>query len=267
MPTLASLNMAWKLLISGFLVVLSCGFAVAHKYLDHTTEMADGKPGLTMDDITYQFYGDRTKTTLKKMVNGSMKKFFQENRDVDKLTPEDQADIKAVLDWNDSGAKEEEYWNPKDHSDKNPKLIINVMDRNGCLDCHYEGGKKPNAPMDTFVAVSKYTKGDEGMDEGRLLMLSHVHLLGMGMMFLLAGGAVAMTQFPMGLRCLIIVGGMLSVLLDIFGWWFVKYGGATYAPVVMAGGGLMAITFGASVLAAFFDLWIRKKPITPTATA
>ena len=71
-----------------FLVVLSCGFAVAHLYLDHTTEMADGKPGLTMDDITAQFHGDRTKTTLKKQVLGGMKKFFQEERDASKLTPE-----------------------------------------------------------------------------------------------------------------------------------------------------------------------------------
>src|SRR4051812_44172766 len=169
MPTLASLNMAWKLLISGFLIVLSCGFAVAHMYLDHVTEMADGKPGLSMDDITFQFYGDRTKTTLKKMVNGSMKKFFSETSEPEKLTPEEQADLNTVLAWNDSGAKEEGFWNPKNHDDKNAKLVLNVIDRHGCLGCHGPDGKKfKDAPLDTFTAVSRVTRGDEGMDVGRL---------------------------------------------------------------------------------------------------
>ena len=128
------------------------------------------------------------------------------------------------------------------------------------------GKKFKDAPLDTFAHISKFTKGDEGMDVGRLLMLSHVHLLGMGMMFLLSGAAVAMTQFSMKLRCLIIVGGLGSVLIDIFGWWSVKYGGAPFSPEVMAGGGLMAIAFGASILAAFYDMWLRKAPAT-TATS
>jgi len=261
MPPLNQLNLAWKLLISLFLVVLSSGFAVAHKYLDHTTEMADGKPGLTMDDITAQFHGDRTKTELKKQVLGGMKKFFSEDKDVSKLTPEDHADIAKVVAWNDNGAREEEFWNVKNHNDSDPKYIVNVLYNNNCLNCHGEGGKKhKDSPLDTYAAITRFTKGDEGIDEGRLLMLSHVHLLGMGMMFLLSGAAVAMTQFPMGLRCLVICGGMGSILLDIFGWWAVKYGGAPFAPLVMAGGMLMALSFGASVAAALFDLWLRRKP-------
>jgi len=261
MPPLNQLNLAWKLLISMFLVVLSLGFAIAHKYLDHTTELADGKPGLTMDDITVHFHGDRTSTTLKKQVLGGMKKFFAEERDVTKLTPEDQADIASVIAWNDAGGKEDTFWNAKNHNDADPKYIINILGRNGCLGCHGDGGKKfKDSPLDSFAGVSKFTKGDEGMDEGRLLMLSHVHLLGMGMMFLLSGAAVAMTQFPMGLRCMAICGGLGSILLDICGWWAVKYGGGSFAPLVMAGGLLMAISFGASVLAALYDIWLRKKP-------
>jgi hypothetical protein len=258
MTTLTNLNLAWKMLISMFLLVLSSGFVVAHLYLEHTTEMADGKPGLTLDDITLQFYGDRTKTQLKKVVNGSMKKFFQDEHDLKKLSKKDHDQIDAVIAWNDAGAKEEGFWNIHKHDDPDTKYIVNIF-ADKCSGCHGKDGKKyDDAPLDTFVDVSKFTRGDEGIDKGRLLMLSHVHLLGMGMMFLLCGAAVALTQFPMALRCILIVGGFSSIVLDILGWWTVKYGGTSYAPVVMLSGGLMALTFGASVVLAFYDLWIRK---------
>jgi hypothetical protein len=96
------------------------------------------------------------------------------------------------------------------------------------------------------------------MDKGRLLMLSHVHLLGMGMMFLLVGAAVALSAWPKWIRCALIVGGLSSILFDIFGWWAVKFGGGAWSPVVMFGGGLMGVCFGASVLVSLYDLWIRK---------
>jgi hypothetical protein len=90
-------------------------------------------------------------------------------------------------------------------------------------------------------------------------MLSHVHLLGMGMMFLLAGAAVALTVWPKWIRCALIVGGLSSILFDIFGWWGVKYGGSAWSPVVMVSGILMAASFGGSVFVAMYDMWMRKR--------
>jgi hypothetical protein len=110
------------------------------------------------------------------------------------------------------------------------------------------------------VGVKKYLKPDQGMDKGRLLSISHVHLLGMGMMFLLLGAFVASTSWNSKLRCLLIVAGMCSILFDIAGWWATKYGGPSFAPLVMMGGAMMAASFGGSVAACFFDLWLRKKP-------
>jgi hypothetical protein len=265
MPHLHSLDTPWKLLVTFFLIVLTCGFVVSELYVMHTTEPMDGKEGMSLDDITYMFHGDKKKTTLRKQVLGGMKKYFAEGGELKNLTQEDQADIDAVIAWNDAGATEAGYWDPeKKQDDKNPRAIINILYNNSCLDCHAPDatmkGNKRNSPLDTFEGISKFTKPDPGMDEGRLLMLSHVHLLGMGMMFLLAGAAVASTLWPAKLRSALIVGGMLSILVDIFGWWGVKYGGAAWSPVVMAGGMLMAVCFGASVFAAMYDLWLRKAP-------
>ena len=263
MPSLHTLDLPWKLLLTCFLLVLSSGFVVSELYLMHTTEMADGQAGMSLDDITYTFHGNKTMTTLRKQVLGSMKKYFSSEHNPGKLTAEEQADLDRVLAWNDRGAPEKEYWDLElKDKDKNPMAVINLLFNHGCLDCHSPDatmkGNKKNSPLDRFERISKFTKPDAGMDKGRLLMLSHVHLLGMGMMFLLAGAAVAASSWPVWLRCLLIVGGLASVPLDIFGWWGVKYGGAAYSPVVMISGILMAACFGISVLAVLIDLWIRK---------
>src|SRR5258708_4590187 len=105
--TLQTLALPWKLLITFFLIVLSAGFVVSELYLMDTTEMADGKEGMSLDDITITFHGDITKTMLKKQVNGTMKKYFAEGSDIKNITPADLEDIKKVVAWNDAGGNEE----------------------------------------------------------------------------------------------------------------------------------------------------------------
>ena len=262
---LNTLQLPWKLLITCFLIVLSSGFMVSELYLVATT-VTDRTKGISMSDITLSFHGDETKTKLKAQVLGPMKQYFSETQDVAALTPDDLKDIERVVAWNDSGALEPVYWDPKlKDKDKNPNSISRVLSNHGCFDCHSADatmkGNKKDSPLDTFAGISKFTKPDTGMSVNRLLMLSHVHLLGMGMMFLLSGAAVAATLWPTWVRCTLIVGGLSSVLIDIFGWWGVKWFGAPLAPVVMAGGMLMAACFGGSVLAAMYDLWIRPRPV------
>jgi hypothetical protein len=80
----------------------------------------------------------------------------------------------------------------------------------------------------------------------------------MGMMFLLVGAAVALSVWPLWIKSALIVGGLSSILLDIFGWWGVKYGGPAWSYVVMAAGILMAVSFFASVFVTLYDLWLRR---------
>ena len=48
MKPLGEMELPWKLLVTCFLIVLTSGFIVAELYLMHTTEMTDGKKGMTM---------------------------------------------------------------------------------------------------------------------------------------------------------------------------------------------------------------------------
>jgi len=266
MTTLREFDLPRKLLVTMFLLVLSCGFFVAHLYLHHSMASAGGEEKLmpSPSDITLHFHGDRTRTRLKTMSLGSMKRYFMEDSDRRpiELKSDEQADLDAVLAWNDSGAPESAYWDPKEKKSQ-PGQVHAILYKRGCLDCHAADATgeeaKPDSPLDTFASISRYTRGDMGMDRGRLLMLSHVHLLGMALMFLGAGAALVASSYPGWLRGALVFGGFASILLDIGGWWAVKYGGGGWAWTVVAGGVLMGASFGLTVLCVLWDLWrIRR---------
>ena len=268
MAQLHEFDLSRKLLVTMFLIVLSCGFATAHLYLDYTMAQVSAEKGKrkfvpTSGDIVKHFHGSPDQTRLKTMALGPMKRYFQADEDHKPvvLDAKEQADLDALVDWNDRGGPEGEYWNPANHKDW--RKIGLILGNNNCLDCHTRSpGRtdgKPDAPLDTYADIARFTKPDLGMDTGRLLMLSHVHLLGMALMFLGAALPLVFARWPASLRNGLIVCGFLSILLDIGGWWAVKWWGASAAWVVLAGGLLMGVTFGLSVLLALLDMWVMKR--------
>lgn len=260
---LSQLDGPFKALVTMFTIVLSCGFGVAHLYLHHTVDRADGKEDLvpTARDIALHYHGEPGTTRFRNKVLGSMKKYFSAEEDPGKLTPEEEADHAAVLDWDMRGAPEAEYWNP---ATKDYAKIGNILLNRGCFDCHAPDavgkGSKPKSPLDTYAGVKKFATENTGMSTGELLMLSHIHLLGMGLMFLGLGFAVALTSFSARLRAGVICAGFASVLLDIGGWWAVKFGGANWTGLVLAGGLLMGAAFALGALMALHECWLRKPP-------
>jgi len=263
-----------KLLATSFIVVLSCGFFAAHALLHYTFSQSSGKESLVpgTPEIVKHFYGDREQTRFRKMVLGPMKKYFTENPDEQpkgqaKLTASEQADLDKVVAWNDRGAPEAEYW---DTATKKHIEIGAILNSHGCFECHAVDARgteaKADAPLETFAGISKFTKQDTGLGEGQLLMLTHVHLLGMGLMFLGLSAFFAFTAWPAWLRGWLIFAGFASILLDISGWWMVKGQGAPWAWLVILGGILMGVAFGAIALLTIVGTW-RKPKAVPAAPA
>ena len=62
-----------KALFAGYLLVIGVGLLMAGLQIMMTHGMADGKVGLSKNDIVYSYYGDRTHSKLESMLNGSMK--------------------------------------------------------------------------------------------------------------------------------------------------------------------------------------------------
>ena len=71
--SLKQLDIPVKVLFTGYLTTVAVGYLVALIQILFTHGMADGKFGLSIDDIVYSYYGNRSGTVLETKLNGSMK--------------------------------------------------------------------------------------------------------------------------------------------------------------------------------------------------
>ena len=74
-----------KVLFTGYLCTVGIGYLFALIQILFTHGMADGKFGLSVDDIVYSYYGNRSGTVLEQKLNGSMKNNASEQQPVNGL--------------------------------------------------------------------------------------------------------------------------------------------------------------------------------------
>lgn len=69
---LPSLSLSVRALFTGYLLVAGLGLLMAGVQIMLTHGMADGKFGLSVNDIVYSYYGNRTGSKLESKLNGSI---------------------------------------------------------------------------------------------------------------------------------------------------------------------------------------------------
>ena len=154
------------------------------------------------------------------------------------------ADRTRVLTWVHNGAKAETYPQVK------PIFAAN------CISCHMEGAQSI-PPLASFEAVQKVAKADTGTSITDLAKVSHIHLFGISIIFLLTGVIFALSETPVWLRVCLVVVPYLTVLMDIGSWWFTKYLDPAFAYVVIAGGACMGLALAGQILIALWEMWIE----------
>ena len=203
-PNLAWLNLPnlpvpIKVLFSGYLIVIGLGLCMAGLQIMLTHGMADGKPGLSLDDIVYSYYGNRSGSKLESMLHGSMK---------DMGTPEARLDI---IKWVRNEAPESE-WN---------NHIKDVFKQN-CVPCH---STVPGIPDFTkFEEVKKLAKVDEGASIQELTRSSHIHLFGISFIFFFMGFIFSFAVgVPRWLKILAVAFPFAFLIVDVLSWWLTKW--------------------------------------------
>jgi hypothetical protein len=77
MKSLAESSLGEKLLYTGFLLLMGIGYLMALAYLYTSHAGYDGKPGVSVEDIAYTYYGNRSGTRLEAAIRSSMAAYLQ----------------------------------------------------------------------------------------------------------------------------------------------------------------------------------------------
>ena len=217
---LPNLPLSVKALFSGYLLTIGLGLCMAGLQIMLTHGMADGKPGLSYEDIVYSYYGDRSGSHLESKLNGSMKGMG---------TPEARLDI---IKWVRAGAPEAD-WEPR------------IKDTFGqhCAMCH---STTPNIPDFTNAEeVKKLAKTSEGASVQTLTRGSHIHLFGISFIFFFVGFIFSFAiGIPKWLKILAITFPFVFLIADVLSWWVTKWiPGFAWLTIIGGFGYSVASTF------------------------
>lgn len=243
--TLADLPLPMRMLFTGYLLVIGLGLLMAGGQILQTHGMADGKFGLSVDDIVYSYHGNHdgpNATRLEAKLNGSMK---------DYAPPEVRLQL---IKWARQGAPESEWAD-------NIKPTVDQY----CAPCH---ASMPGLANVTDKAVmDRMTKRDEGVSFADLTRVSHIHLFGVSFIFFFVGWIFSYaTGFSPLAKGVLIFTPFGFLILDVLSWWLTKLE-PNFAWLVIIGGAGYSLASSVMIFASLYQMWIlpRKKPAADAA--
>jgi hypothetical protein len=123
----------------------------------------------------------------------------------------------------------------------------------------------PILPLTSFEDVQKITTPDTGLSLLQLTKVSHIHLFGISIMFVLTGAIFSLSVTPVWFRVTVLVVPYLAIIMDIGSWWATKYYDPVFAYIVLIGGAFMGLAMACQILVSLWDMWIA--PLTASARA
>ncbi len=195
---LPNLPLPLKALFIGYLLVVGVGLGMAGLQIMLTHGMADGKFGLSVDDIVYSYYGDRSGTKLASKLNGSMS---------DKAPLEVREDI---IKWAQQGAPEARW-------ESHYKAVF----AKHCVMCH---SQIPGIPDFTkYAEVKSRAEVNDGATISGLTRVSHIHLFGISFIFFFIGLIFSFAvNVPKTAKIIAIAFPFGFLIIDVMSWWLTK---------------------------------------------
>ena len=234
MVTLHSLPITFRALFSSFLILIGAGYLTALSLMFLVVVKPHQQMGQSLvAGISDEYHGlPKGETLLESALKGPM---------ADKAS---DADRSRILQWVHDGAK------AKGYSQVEPIFAKN------CVGCHMSNATAI-PPLTSYEAVQKVTGADTGTSIEELARVSHIHLFGISIIFLLTGVIFALSETPIWVRVSLVVVPYLTILMDIGSWWFTKYLDLAFAYVVIAGGACMGLALAAQILIPLWEMWIE----------
>jgi len=232
--TLGDLNLPVKTLFTGYLLAIGLGLLMAGTQIMLTHGMADGKFGLSVDDIVYSYHGKHDGPNASKLDSklfGSMK---------DNAPPEVRL---MLLKWTDAGAPASE-WESK----------IKPQVDQYCAPCH---ANMPGlANISDKAVMDQMTKRDEGASIATLTRVSHIHLFGISFIFFFVGWIFTYaTGFSPLTKAILIFTPFGFLMVDVAAWWLTKLD-PNFAWLVIIGGFGYSLASTVMIFTSLYQMWI-----------
>lgn len=230
--TLENLTLPVKALFTGYLLVIGLGLLMAGAQIMQTHGMADGKLGLSLDDIVYSYYGNREGSKLEAKLNGSMKDYAPGEAKL------------ALIKWARAGAPEGEW-----------ESQIRPITDQYCVACH------ANMPGLTNVgekdAMIKVAETDRGAGISSLTRVSHIHLFGIAFIFFFVGLIFSFaTGFNPVVKSLLIFTPFIFLIIDVASWWLTKVN-PNFAWLVMIGGMGYSLASTVMIFSSLYQMCVK----------
>jgi hypothetical protein len=230
------LPVSMRVLFSGALLVLGLGYMFAVLYVFAAHSSADGKPGLSVDDIKITYSGSKETTPLEKALRGPMSGMLP------------QQDLQTMLDWIRDGADKRGY-----------NAGIETIVVTNCLNCH-DGSNPHLSNLDGFDNIQTTVAQDTGADLFTLVRVSHIHLFGLTFIFFIMGFIFSHAYLrPVWLKSLIIFAPFIGVIVDVLAWYVTKVF-TPFAWVVLIAGAVNGASFAVMWVISMYQMWIYKVP-------
>jgi len=233
--SLRTLPVPMRVLFSSFLITIGLGFLAAIYYLFLQDVDPHRRMGMALvPGVAAKYYGERGNTRLESALRGSMSGRIG------------AAEREPLIAWLRAGAAREGF-----------AAVKPILDRN-CVACHRADSGLPVPPLTTFEEVERFARVDTGYSLLELARVSHVHLFGISIIFLLTGLIFALSEISWKWRAPILALPYLAIWADIGSWWITKYE-PVFAWVVVIGGVLMGLALAAQIFVSLWEMWFAAR--------
>ena len=221
---------ALRALFTGYLMVIGIGLLMSFAQILLTHGMADGRFGLSVDDIVYSYYGNRDGSRIEAKLQGSMKLMATEQ-------------VRAeIVKWVRDGSPREAW-----------DAGISGLVAANCGRCH---GIVPGiADLTDYEGIKAVSQIDEGATVSALARVSHIHLFGIAFIFFFVCLIFTLaSDVPDWLRVTAVAMPYVFLSVDVFSWWATKWMPSAAYLTILAGMGYAASS-AFMILTSLYQLW------------
>jgi len=219
------LPISMRVLFTSALLVLGLGYLFAALYVFAAHSGADGKPGLSVDDIKITYSGGSGITKLESALQGPMSSMLPQ----------------------------------RDLATKTYTSSIETIVADNCLACH-DGSNPHLSNLDGFENIQSVVDVDTGADLYTLVRVSHIHLFGLTFIFFIMGFIFSHSYVrPVWLKSVIIAMPFFGVIADVLGWYVTKVF-TPFAWVVLIAGAINGLSFAVMWVISMYQMWIYRVP-------